>query len=133
VAVFAGFRRRLVEEHETPVYRLLQCVACRTGNVFVTSFQRESRFVVIEERRLPFVAVVASSAIVGAGAELVGMRILMTIAAIGGGFREVHMPHVEFHGRRLVAIDAGHRAMRSEEREVRLRVIESGQIFPLTG
>ena len=129
---FASFRCRLVEEHETAVHRFLQRMARRASDVFVSPFERESGLVMIEERRLPFIAVVASCAIVGPGAELVGMRILMAIAAIDGGFRKVHMPHVEFHVRWLVAVDAGHRAMRSQEREVRLRVIESCQIFPLT-
>lgn len=55
----------------------------------------------------------------------------MTIAAIDGGFREVDMPHVQLHGGRLVAVDAGNGAMQAQERELCLSMIEPGQIFPL--
>ena len=131
MAVFAGFRCRLIEEHQVAIHWFLQRVACRTSDVFVPSFQRESGLVMIKKRRLPFIAVVACCAIVGPGAELVGVRILMAIAAIDGGFRKIHVPHCQFHRRRLVAVDAGRRAMRPQERKVCLCVIEPGQIFPL--
>lgn len=72
-------------------------------------------------------------AIVGPRGELVGMRVLMTIAAIDGRFGEVNMPHAQLHRRRLVAVDTGYGAMCSFEWEVSLCVIKACQIVPLAG
>lgn len=49
MTVFAGFGRRLVEENKATVHRLPQRMACRTGDVFVASFQRKAGLVVVEE------------------------------------------------------------------------------------
>ena len=56
---FAVLRCRLVEEDPGSIHLLLQRVAGRALHVFMTTFQRESRFLVIEKRRPPLLAVVA--------------------------------------------------------------------------
>ena|SRR5579863_1198130 len=124
MASFARFGCRFVEEDQVLAYWLFERVARRTRDVFVSSLERESRLFVIKERRLPLIAVVASGAIVDPCAKLVPMWILVTIAAFDGCFREIHLAHVELHGGRLMAVDAGHCAMRAFQREVRLRMVE---------
>jgi len=46
----------LVEEHQRSIHRFLEGVAGRAGNILVSAFERESRLLVIEERRAPLVA-----------------------------------------------------------------------------
>ena len=130
MANLTGFGCRFIEEHQVSADGSPERMTRVAGNVFVSALQWKSGLVVVEERRLPLVAVVASGAIVGTQAKLVRMRVLMTIAAVHGGFREFDMHHCELHAGWPVASDAGRRAMRSNERKVRAVVIERREIFP---
>lgn len=123
----------LVEEDEVPIHGFLQGVASGAGNILVSAFQGERRLLVIEEGRLPSVAVVAGSAVVRLRIELPCMRVLVTLAAIFAGIAEVNMGHGQFHVRRLVALGACHGAMRADERKIRGCVVELCQVLPFPG
>lgn len=104
-------------------------------HIRVHTLQRERRAaVVIEERRLPFVAVVA----IGAECrvpfrELLPMRVLVALLALFGRGLEVHVHHRGLEVRRFVAIDAGGSAMCAQQWESRRRMIELGQFLPRLG
>ena len=87
----------------------------------------------IEERWLPFVAVVARFTVVAAGAKLVCVRVFVALAASLGGALELNVEHIELHIRRFVAIGTGHGAVRAHQREVSALVIEFRQVFPFLG
>ena len=108
---FAGRGSRFVEEHRVSADDFLERMTRGTCNVFVPSLERKSRLVVVEKRRLPLDRIMATCAVGSACAELVSMRILMTIAAIDGGFREVHMPQIQLEMRRFVAVRTCHSAV----------------------
>jgi hypothetical protein len=107
-------------------------VACGARDFLVSAGKGKSGALVIEERRPPFVCVVATCAVVLAGAELMGMRVLMTIAALDRSFREIDPPHRELHIRRLVTLGARNRAMRTHQWERGLTVVKTLQVFPLS-
>src|ERR1039458_712657 len=92
VASLASHRCRLVEQHEFALHRLLENVAGCAGGILMATLEREFGFLVIEERGLPLVAVVATGAIAAACAELVGVRILVALTASRGSAGE---PNVE--------------------------------------
>jgi hypothetical protein len=133
VAVGTGRGCGFVEEDGISIHRSLHGVASRARNILVATFQRKRCLLVIEERRLPLVAVVASGALICIGAKLFCMRVLMAHAALLTGTMEVNMQHRKFHIRRLVALGAGHRPMRADKLEIGRRVIELCQVLPLLG
>ena len=126
MAIGAGRGSGLVKQHEITGDRLLEGVAGGAGNILVAPFERKLRFLVIEKRWFPLVAVVADSTIVGARAELVGVRVFVAVAAGAGGAVEPDMQHGQFHVRGLVAIRAGHGTMGAQERELGPVVVELG-------
>ena len=91
VTGFARRRRWLVEQHHVSVHRLLQRVARGTGNIFMTSRERENCLAVIEERWPPFIGVVTSCAVVSLGAELIGMWVFVAFHAGLRGIGELHV------------------------------------------
>lgn len=111
VASFAGLWRGLVKEDEVSAHRLFKRVAGRAGNILVAAFEGKCRLIVIEQRRPPLVAVMASGAVAGLGAELVCMRVLVAVPASRGSTLELNMKQGQLHVGRLVAICAGHGAM----------------------
>jgi len=131
VAVFAGRGCWSVEEHRVSIDLFPERVACGAGHFFMTTLQRKLCLVVIEERGTPLVAVVTSGAIACACAELSRMWVFVAFYAGSRGIGELNMHHVEFHVWRLVAIGTGHRAMGTNERKMRSRVVEFGEVFPL--
>lgn len=85
----------------------------------------------IEGGRLPARSIVA----LGAGGypvlgELSTMDFLVAILALRGCGFKVHMDERGLHVRRFVAIDAGSRAMRSQQRKCGLAVVELCQVLP---
>lgn len=82
MTIYAGLRCRLVNENQYAIYRLLDYVAGRTGDVLMAAFQWETSLLVIEERRLPLVTVVTSPAVIHPLTKLVAMRVFVTITAI---------------------------------------------------
>ena len=109
-----------------------QLVAGFATNVLVNALERESRArVVIKQRRFPFRAVMAFRAgcVLSLG-KLSAVDVLVTILALGWSRFEVHVHERGLHVRRLVAINAGGRAMRPHEGERSLGVIKSGKLFP---
>jgi len=107
-------------------------MAVATANISMGPRQRELRsFVVVERRGFPLGAVVA----VGAGShivlgELSAVRIGMAFLALERRVGEVGVDQFGAEVCRLMAIDAGHGAMRADERKFRFRVIETDQILP---
>lgn len=85
----------------------------------------------IEQGRLPLIAVVTSSAVIHPFSELIAVRIFVAIKAMDRCFREIDVLHGYFEIRRLVAICAADRSMRSNQREARLLMIEVPQVFPI--
>jgi len=81
VAICAGRGTWLVEEHHFFTHRPLQRVAGRTGHVLMATFERKCGLLVIEERGLPLVAVVAASTLVGTRAKLIGVRVFVALDA----------------------------------------------------
>lgn len=104
----AVLRRGLVEQDGFAFDLAHQLVAIGAFHVRVHALQREGGApVVIEERGFPFGAVVA----LGTGCdfpicELLAMRIFVALLALFGCSLEVHVNHVGFKVRRLVAVDA---------------------------
>lgn len=88
MARFASGRSGFVEEHQAAVYLFLERMARRARDAFMASLKRETGLFVVKKRRLPDPGVVAARAVARALSELVGMRILVAIAAMDGGFRE---------------------------------------------
>jgi len=131
VASLAGGGRRLVKEHHLVINGLLERVAGCAGNILMAALERKRGLLVIEERWAPFVVVVACGTVVGLRAELARMRILVALIANLGGIGETNMQHGQLHVRRLVAIGAGQSAVRANQWEGGLGVVEPGQILPL--
>ena len=84
--------------------------------------------------RLPLHAVVALGAVgdVFFG-ELLPVNVFVAIFTLHGRGLEVHVDQLGFKIGRLVAIDAGRRAVRPEQRELRLRMIEAREFLPRLG
>jgi hypothetical protein len=129
----AGGGRRFVKEHQIAFHRFFENVACRAGNILMSALERKRRLFVIEQRRPPFIAVVASSAIAGLGPELIRMRVLVALSARNRGMREIDVRHRQLHIGWLVAFGASNGAMRTQQREIRFGVIEFRRIFPYFG
>ena len=123
----------LVKQHQVAVHRFLERVAGRTGHILVAALERKRRLLVIEERWLPLVAVVATCAVVPTRAKLVRVRILVALAAGNRGRCELNVEHGKFHVRRLVAVGTSRGSMRAFERELRPSVVELRQILPFLG
>jgi hypothetical protein len=84
----------------------------------------------IKKRGLPLVTGVARFTLASPRAKLIRVWIIVAFAAFYGGFSEIHVTHVEFQVWRFVTIGAGRSAMRSDQRERRMRMIELRQILP---
>lgn len=133
MAIFATGWRWLVEEHHGAIHLLPQHVTGRAGHILMPALQCKRGCVVVEERRPPLVRVVTCRAVAGPGAELIGMRILVTIAAIDGRFRKIYMHHRTLQIGRTMALGACHSAMRTYKRKARIRMIELCHIAPCPG
>lgn len=114
-AVASGtvFRRRLVEENCLGRNDPRQFVAVSAAHVLMRAAQRELRsFFVIEERWLPFRAVVALRT---AGnvplCKLLAMDIFMAVFALCRSRFEVHIDQLRLEIRRLVTVHASCSAM----------------------
>lgn len=124
VAGFAVFRRRLVEQNHGSLSEAVVCVAGGAGHIFMSAFQGETSLFVIEERGAPLVRVVAGLALTGLCAELIGVRVFMTIAAMDGGFRELDVQHGPLQIGWPVAGRTLGRAMRASERKASCVMVE---------
>jgi len=133
MASLTGCWSWLIEQHRVPIHWLAEGVAGRTGDFLVASLERKRSFLVVKQGGLPLVAVMAPCAVVGAGAELVSMGVLMALAAGSGSSNELNVPHGEFHVRRLMAVSAGDGAMRTDQGKIGLRVVELCEVAPFPG
>ena len=131
----AFLRSWFVEQNRLAFDLAHQLVAISAFHIRVHALQRKGGApVVIEERRFPFGAVVA----LGTGRyiafrKLLAVRVFVALLALFGRGLEVRVHHRGFEIWRFVAIDAGGRAVRTQQRESRRRVIELGQFLPRFG
>lgn len=79
----------------------------------------------IKKRRLPFHAVVALRTMrdVSLG-ELLAVDVFVAIFALRGRALEIHVQEPGFEIRRLMTVDARRRPVRSQQRELCLRMIK---------
>ena len=133
MASFASRWCRFVKEHRGFIHHFLQRVTRRAGHIFMASFEGKLGLVVIEERRPPLAVIVASGAVVGTIAKLVGVGVFVASDACLRGARKVDMHQSQLQIRRLVAVGAGYRTMRANEWKLSLSVVELGEIFPVFG
>ena len=126
---------RLIEEYSLGGHCLRQFVAVGAAHILMGTPQRElGPLVVVERRRFPLAAVVALGAVGDVCLrKLLAMDVLMAILALSRSSLEIHVEQPGFKVRRLVAIDAGSRAMRPEQREFRLGVVKAREFFPRLG
>ena len=124
--------RGLVKQNGFCASRFRQLVAVDAADVLVGATQRESSsLVMVEQRWLPLHAVVAFGATRGlARSKLLSVDILMAIFALRRGRLEIYVDQLRFKIARLVAINAGRGAVRSQQREIGLGVIEAREFFP---
>ena len=94
------------------------------------ALQRKRRLLMVKQRRLPLVAVVATRTFIPLLPKLVSMRILVAVHALQRCLVEPNVKHRLLHVRRTMAIDARYRTMRPFQRELRVRVIEVRKILP---
>jgi len=117
MAVAAGRWCWFVEQHVRSVDLLLQRVALGARNVFVSAGERKCSLAVIEQRRPPLVAVVASCAIIHPRSKLLTMRIFVAFRALGGSAGELHVDERHFHIGGLMAVSARNSSMRTGQRK----------------
>lgn len=128
----AIFWRRFVEQYRLCRNQPREFVTLDAPDILVRSAQRKlCSPIMIEQRRLPLLAVVT----VHAGrdlpfGELLSMDIVMALFALHRRGLEIHVAKLGFKIRRLVAIHAGCGAMRSQQGERGLRMVESRQFLP---
>lgn len=132
----AVFWRGFVEENGFVSDDFVQFVTISTLDVLVCAAQGEGGpLFVIEQRRLPFRAVVA----VGAGGraafgdELLSVDVVVAVLALHGGGFEIHIDQLGFEVWRFVAVDARRGPMCSEQGKLGLGMIESGEFLPRLG
>lgn len=123
----AIFWRGLVEDHLLGSNDFGQLVALRAADVLMRPTKGKlSSLFVVEQGGLPLHAGVALRA---AGdirlGELLPVDILMAVLALSRRNLEIHVEQLGFKVRRLVAIDAGCRAMGPEQWELGFRVVEA--------
>ena len=131
----ALLRSWFVEQNRFAIDLAHQLVAIGAFHVRVHTLQREGGApVVIKERRSPLGAVVALGARRDVSPrELLAVRIFVALLALFGCGFKVDVHHCGFEIRRLVAIDARGDAMRAQQWESSLRMIELGQLLPRFG
>ena len=111
----AFFRRRLVKNYSLPFHKSLLFVACLTTHIAMNTLQRESSFVVVEQRRLPLVAVVTVRAVGGLIlCKLLSVNILVTAFTLVGCRFEIHVDQAGLKVCGLVAIDTRGGAMSAQ-------------------
>lgn len=128
--------RGFVEENGFIRDDFVQFVTIGTLDVLVCAAQGErGPFFVVEQRGLPFRAVVAVGAGSGVafGDELLSVNVLVAVLALHRGDLEIHIDQLGFEVWRFVAVDARGCPMRSEQRELGLGMIESGELLPRLG
>ena len=122
MAIGASLGRWRIEEDLFAIDGFEELVASSAGDVTMLAFQGERcALVVIEGRRLPLARVMAVVALrnfvreeLG---ELAAVDVLVALLAFLGRLFEVHVGHLGFEIRRLVAVDASDGAMRTHQRE----------------
>lgn len=131
----ALLRRGLVEQNRFALNHPAQLVTAGAAHVLMRAAQGElSTLVVIKQRRFPFHAVVTLDAARDTSlCELLAMHVLVAVLTLGRSSFEIDIQQFGFKIWRLVTIDARSSAVRAQEREFRLRVIESRKFSPSLG
>lgn len=128
----AILRSGLIEQNRLRFDDSSQFVTFGTAHVLMGSAQRKLRpLFVIEQRRLPLHAVVAFSAARNSCVrELLAMNILMAVFALRRSRFEIDIDELGLEIRRLVAVDASGRSVRTKQRKFGFRMVETGKFFP---
>ena len=119
----------LVKQYRLAFYCPGLFMASCASHVAMHSLEREAcSSVMIEQRRLPLSAVMAVGAKCGAIGldELGAVNIGVATLASRGRHLEIHINELGLQVRGFVAIDARHRAMRSDQGKGSLGMIEAG-------
>lgn len=134
MAICAVFGRGFIEDYRLRIDLADELMTVSATNVAVSPGEsKRSALVMIERGGLPLCTIVA----VGARSdispgELFPMRIGVTLLALPRGFGEVGIDQLGAKMGRFVAVDAGHGAMRSQQREIGFGVVETGEILPFS-
>ena len=127
---FAFERRGPVENNGIPLDQLCRSVTLRTGDVGVTAGQREWRpFVVVKRRRHPPLRGMA----IGARGFARPVLELAPVRLLVAGFTLLRRPfelNLMFPRQRLVALPASQRAVRTQQGELRLRMVKTVYVRP---
>lgn len=118
----------LIEFDGFTVHDFDHVMAFVASDSLVTAFQRKLGFAVIKSRGLPALGIVAVGAPGLSGSyKLACVDILVTIFTNLGRTFELYL----FGSRRnLVAVTALYRAMRAQQRKLRLRMVEAADVGP---
>lgn len=129
------FRCGLIEQNRFALHHPGQFVTAGAAHVLVRATQCESStLVVIKQRRFPFHAVVTFGAARDISLrELLAMHVLVAVLTLRRSSFEIDIQQIGFKVWRLVAVAARGSAVCAQEREFRLRVIESGEFLPTLG
>ena len=135
VACRAVLGSRLVEQNRLGRNNPGRLVTLGAAHILMSAPQRERRpLLMVKQRRLPLRAVVALGAMRNIrNCKLLPMDVVMAVFAGGRRRFEVDVDQPGFEIRRFVAVFAGRRAMGSQQRKLRFRVIEAGDVLPRLG
>ena len=124
--------RRLIEENGLSPYHSRLLMALGAAHILMGAAQRKRcSFLVVEERGLPLHAVVALGAARNVShSELLAVNVFVTVLALCRCGLEVHVDQLGLKIWRPMTVDAGSCAVRSQQRELRLGVVEARKFLP---
>lgn len=125
------FRGGFVEKNGPIVNQPHRCVTTATGCLAMGALQGKNRSLVVEQRRLPLGAVVAVATTGPTfGDELPAVYVGVASSAPHWDSSEIHIGELDFRGLWLVTADAMRVAVRPEQWERGLRMVEAGKFRP---
>lgn len=124
--------RRFIEKDSLGGNDPSQLVTLRAAHILVSATQGEGRpFVVIEQGGLPPGRVVTIRTESNfACRELLSVNVLVTVLALGRGRLKINVGDLGLEIRRLMAVDAGGRAVSTEQSKLRLGMVKPGEFLP---
>jgi hypothetical protein len=132
MACIALFRGGAVEKNGFPGHRSYQFMATFAARIAMRALQSEGGpLVMVEQRRLPFCAVVTFRARRRSRSrELRAVDVLVACLAFRGCCLEIRVDQIDFWIRRPMAANAGSGQVSAEQREGGLRMVEAREFFP---
>jgi len=107
-------------------------VTVSAAHILVSSSQWKGRsFVVIEQGRLPLRRIMTIRTASNAGyCELLSVNVLVTLLTLVRGRLEINVRDRGLEIRRLMTVDAGGRAVSTEQSELRRGMVKPGELLP---